>query len=42
VIDARAREILDATWRPEVAVVDAARPVEAVVRDVKAEVWARL
>jgi thymidylate kinase len=42
VIEARAREILDVTWPPGVAVVDAARPREDVLDEVVARVWRAL
>jgi thymidylate kinase len=42
VIDARASEILDASWTPEMLVVDAARPFDVVFADVQRGVWSRL
>jgi thymidylate kinase len=42
VIDARATEILDAAWDPEMLVVDAARPFDDVFADVRRGVWSRL
>lgn len=42
VIDSRAREVLDAAWGPDVAVIDATRPVDTVLRNVKTSVWSRL
>ena len=42
VIGARAREVLDAPWGTEVAVIDAARSREEVLAAVAARVWASL
>ena len=42
VIDARAGEILDAAWDPEMLVVDAGRPFDDVFADVRRGVWSRL
>jgi thymidylate kinase len=42
VIDARAREVLDAAWSADVVVIDATQPFDAVLRDVKLGLWSRL
>ncbi len=42
VIEARAGEVRDAAWGTDVAIVDADRPKDVVLLDVKAGVWSRL
>ena len=41
-LDARAREVLDATWGPDVVVIDATLPANDVLREAKHVIWSRL
>jgi hypothetical protein len=41
-LHARAREVMDATWGPGVAVIDATRPFDDVLREAKHEIWSRM
>jgi thymidylate kinase len=41
-LEARAREVMDATWGPDVVVIDATLPFDDVLREAKHEIWSRL
>jgi hypothetical protein len=41
-LEARAREVIDASWGPDVVVIDANLPFDDVLREAKHEIWSRL